>query len=461
MRRASSDAAFPRVVSYSRLDCWLSDNPDDGAVEVNPYAHTNHSNSSNGGMGTGMGTGIGTNSKTNLHTNNSIHSTVVQGPSKSLHRKRTLSNVPRVAHAASYGIAAVTGDSRRVWFRLAWICHFGLLAIVLLVSVLNNPNSRYVTYTSFNDTPTNALFTSNTKSYSHVHRTLGLGDRKYVPIHASDSSGTGDCQKAFVNVMADSLQEPDALICCRNDGLFTGICPSKSTSLPFAGRLAQFPEAWLLPLFPLLFRLLFNLYHAIFSGMPVEFTIFRRLGLYVILMNIRGWVLYLAFNEIEDSIVRETSQACWYRPYLDEAQPDCYGRVFDFSDHVVLYFAQILPIAWLELLYALLESPYWNFNRVLNISATRYNTLDPYYYGSETLIPTYLYPSFLVLSMAYLYFVTFLGTYKTATYFHTGPEVLAGFVVSLTLHGPICYLQCSERCQRVRDYFFGYPKDVR
>lgn len=227
MRRASSDAAFPRVVSYSRLDCWLSDNPDDGAVEVNPYAHTNHSNSSNGGMGTG----IGTNSKTNLHTNNSIHSTVVQGPSKSLHRKRTLSNVPRVAHAASYGIAAVTGDSRRVWFRLAWICHFGLLAIVLLVSVLNNPNSRYVTYTSFNDTPTNALFTSNTKSYSHVHRTLGLGDRKYVPIHASDSSGTGDCQKAFVNVMADSLQEPDALICCRNDGLFTGICPSKVSGL--------------------------------------------------------------------------------------------------------------------------------------------------------------------------------------------------------------------------------------
>jgi hypothetical protein len=196
MRRASSDAAFPRVVSYSRLDCWLSDNPDDGAVEVNPYAHTNHSNSSNGGMGTGMGTGIGTNSKTNLHTNNSIHSTVVQGPSKSLHRKRTLSNVPRVAHAASYGIAAVTGDSRRVWFRLAWICHFGLLAIVLLVSVLNNPNSR-----------------------------------KYVPIHASDSSGTGDCQKAFVNVMADSLQEPDALICCRNDGFFTGICPSKVSGL--------------------------------------------------------------------------------------------------------------------------------------------------------------------------------------------------------------------------------------
>lgn len=64
-------------------------------------------------------------------------------------------------------------------------------------------------------------------------------------------------------------------------------------------------------------------------------------------------------------------------------------------------------------------------------------------------------PVILALGLANLYVVTFLGAYKTAAYFHTGPEVFMGFIVSLVIQIPLFVLQCTSHCLKLRDYFFG------
>jgi hypothetical protein len=157
-------------------------------------------------------------------------------------------------------------------------------------------------------------------------------------------------------------------------------------------------------------------------------------------MNVRGWILYLGFNELEDHFVTRIRESCWYRDWLQDGQPECYGRVFDFSDHVVLYFGQLLPIALIEILHAV-EFPYWTERK-----AVPYNLVHTF---------TQWQPLSLVAGVGYLYFLTYLGAYKTASFFHTGTEIFAGFAVSLLIHVPLCCLQCSERCARARRLFFG------
>jgi len=114
----------------------------------------------------------------------------------------------------------------------------------------------------------------------------------------------------------------------------------------------------------------------------------------------------------------------------------------DFSDHVVLYFAQILPIALVEIIHSF-SVPYWT------------ETLRRKGGFQEQDISALVVPVVLILCLANLYLVTFLGAYKTAAYFHTGPEVFMGFLVSLVIQIPLFVLQCTNHCQKWREYFFG------
>ena len=66
-------------------------------------------------------------------------------------------------------------------------------------------------------------------------------------------------------------------------------------------------------------------------------------------------------------------------------------------------------------------------------------------------------PVLLVAGLVYLYFITFLGAYKTAAYFHTGTEIFFGFAVSLLLQIPLCLLQCSSNWKSVRAHLYGQP----
>ena len=268
-----------------------------------------------------------------------------------------------------------------------------------------------------------------------------------------------DCQKIFVNVLATSPDEPGAVICCDDPASTASVtteflspllnlCPSSDNEvpLPFLGRLAKFPDAWLIPLFPLLLRIGFRTYQTLLERghlvLDTTFGVysFRRLVFYFLLMQFRGWFLYVALNSIEDNYLNEevNQTNCWYQDWLPttlaKSSPICRGRKFDFSDHVVLYYAQILPIALLETLHSL-NRPYWPFRFFRRIAL----------------------PILLTTGMCYLYFITFLGVFKTATYFHTPKESLAGYGVSLLAHLPLCTLQCHNgpRMARLREYFFG------
>jgi hypothetical protein len=245
-------------------------------------------------------------------------------------------------------------------------------------------------------------------------------------------------------------------------GGFLDVCPNKSreyAALPLASRLSRFPEAWLLPLFPLLLQAaaaaLAWLCGCVRRGpaprrrTPNQESLARRaapllgrLGFYVVLFNFRGWVLYVALNRLEDSVVASDGpfhKDCWYAAHLrPDQRHECVGRAFDFSDHMVLYFAQLLPVPLAEGLYALLTA--WSSRAENAAIVSVRSSLRPS-------IPQLL----LVLGLAYLYVVVYLGAVKTALFFHTIDEVILGYAVSLVVQVPLAWLQCAPHATSAYD----------
>ena len=182
-------------------------------------------------------------------------------------------------------------------------------------------------------------------------------------------------------------------------------------------------------------------------------------------MNFRGWVLYILLNKIEDQFVAGLSSTptnqCWYMvegwfPHTSE-QELCAGRPFDFSDHIVLYYAQILPIALFETLHIIIEYPYWYYVRGAEQSMQR----KRHSIATGRLINhslRWFVPIALLGSHLYLQIITTFGAYKTSVYFHTPFEIIAGFIISMTVAVPLCYLQCSNQNSQsvlyVRSIFF-------
>ena len=225
--------------------------------------------------------------------------------------------------------------------------------------------------------------------------------RKYIPVNPKAVSSK--CSKAYVNVYASSQEEPDAIVCCDGShpstswltGTYAGaLCVPPPKFLPFARRLTKFPDSWLLPLIPILLRVVTVQFRRLFAsnGNNIHscagvagakdahephhhshWVTLRRLLSYVVIMNFRGWALYILFNMIQDSIASRFSSSspvgevgahdggttmdnmehCWYRELLHSSKqddPTCYGRRFDFSDHVVLFFGHVLPVVLFEVL---------------------------------------------------------------------------------------------------------------
>lgn len=254
---------------------------------------------------------------------------------------------------------------------------------------------------------------------------------------------------------------------------------SQPSYLPFSRRLAKFPDAWILPLFPLFVRGAVQWYHnrsrrvdATSTGIGSASSSSRsrlldnvysqrRLYLYMGLIQMRGWIFYVGLDGLEDFFVSSGGEGCWYERYLVPSNyQQCQGRQMDFSDHVVLYFAQIIPIALVEIMHALFppggsqHDYYWSPSfaggpRQSPSRGTNHSIL------SMRGLRHRLIPMFLSLWLANLYVVTFLGAYKTAAYFHTGPEVWVGFLITLVVQIPLAVLQTTELFPNQRDYFFG------
>ena len=288
-----------------------------------------------------------------------------------------------------------------------------------------------------------------------------------------------ECHRAYVDVFSPTEDSPGAFVCCnRSLSVQSNLCippvrvtrsslmaddhclrhltstfilcnddpplpsPEQPGYLPFARRLAKFPDAWLIPLFPLFVRGAVNVLRILqgrASNASSTQTVraMRRLYLYVGIIQVRGWVLYLMFNELEEWIVAAAGTQCWYKRMLPPNEATCQGAVTDFSDHVVLYFAQLLPIALTEVLHSFVM-PFWTAS-------------DAPWKTGNTVIPTAL-----MMGIVYLYIITFLGAYKTAAYFHTSPEVFSGYVISLFIQVPLFFLQCTFIWPQAREYFFGH-----
>lgn len=264
-------------------------------------------------------------------------------------------------------------------------------------------------------------------------------DHKYIPIDAATVDA--QCSKAYADVLASEFGEESAIVCCTPDTSEL-ICQTTPGYLIFAGRLAKLPEAWLLPLFPLMIRGVVDFFTCLqlrkSDGADLKrqneinkFTI-RRWCLYFGLIQVRGWILYLLFDGIENQIVASAADSCWYDGLLKSYQSPCQGSTIDFSDHIVLFFSQILPIPLTEVMFSFV-APFWDHHKT-----------------SKKIVP-----ALLVGGLLYLYLLCFIGTYKTIAFFHTMFESIIGYLVSLVVQIPLFLLLGTSLMEHTRDYFFG------
>jgi hypothetical protein len=353
-------------------------------------------------------------------------------------------------------------DEWRPWLTGAWILHFVICSLMVVWGCLQNIDGRkYVPIQISN----NNIITAN------------ISDEMTQRSESSDLSDN-KCYKGFVNVFADSIDDPGAVVyCCQNNNFLpsdspvgAGICQSPHWFVWLSQRLARFPEAWLLPLFPILLRfVVVTLFHSngnkrikpsdsdagasssssSSSGYPStsiqQRLLRRRFYLYLFLIQIRGWVLYLLLDRLEDRWMTSSSSSsstnqCWYQPLIPNHYGSCHGQASDFSDHMVLYCAQILPLALTEMLHSI-AVPYWNDIRG-NSSSSR----------NRIIIPVIL-----VTGVLYLYVLTCAGIMKTATFFHTWQEVVCGYLISMVIQVPLFLMQTNSMTylERPREYFFG------
>jgi len=370
------------------------------------------------------------------------------------------------------------------------------------------------------------------------------GNRKYIPVQPKElfklvptSAKEMDmCHKAYVNVHASTVEEEFASICCFNDSTSnndistyeSSLCnPSISflgistQTLPFAKRLTRLTEAWVLPLLPIILRLIYQFIMVIYSTYTrskssskhqhrevlreatsfstsqasssslstsstasllekadnnttkpaechphtsIRITL-RRLLFYFLLLNFRGFGLYIGANALEDYIILpwitgsivisplrthslsdiehdiqykdDNETECWYSEVLkshhkaameNNGHSDCYGRPFDFSDHVVLFLAHYLPIFVMEMLLYF-SFPFWGPTSTARSAAIKHG-----------IIWNVLHVGLFV----YLHLLVLHALYHTAVYFHTPAEIIVGYIVSLVLQLPLIYLTCTE-----------------
>ena len=298
--------------------------------------------------------------------------------------------------------------------------------------------------------------------------------RKYVSADPSrfgagaGAGGASMCGKSYVDVLSDSLYRPGATICCPDpeslirhpswNGYRRGLCGDRrgrAQSGGIGGRLTRFPDAWLLPLVPLLLRLAWEAFVSAGiwgrmrgrggggDGKPVVTAALtdglRRLCYYVALMSVRGWVLYVFLNwsggYALDAIGWPSSPGgvdggdCWYKdllkPRLRDGDEACYGRRFDFSDHVVLFYGQYLPVAISELTHYLVRG---------EGSGSSPGANDPI-----------LIRAVVVGYVLYLSYICASAAMRTAMYFHTPLEILVGYGISLIASVPAAILSGGGR----------------
>lgn len=248
----------------------------------------------------------------------------------------------------------------------------------------------------------------------------------------------------------------------------------KMRSLPWVKSLTRFPDSWILPIIPLLVRIGIALLSKLIgmrsttSGKDSSVkqssmfhatklsTSMKRLFFYFCIMLFRGFVLYDFANNFigrklllsrfpmtaTGSIITGT-QECWYTKFVPIKTKSihrdfCIGQQFDFSDHIVLFFAHHYSILIMEILFCALY-PFWPL-KISNhrgepnensVKGKKSSTSTPVIH-SNAILPT----CFLFL-FGYMTIIILFSVYSTATYYHTVLESCVGYILSLFIQIPI------------------------
>lgn len=195
-------------------------------------------------------------------------------------------------------------------------------------------------------------------------------------------------------------------------------------------------------------------------------------------MQIRGWILYIFMNEIVmkkmilssfpisamgtiNSLQQQNqhySDGCWYSNLLhnslnnNDDDDECYGQTFDFSDHIVLFYAHYYPIMIFEAIFCIIH-PFWP-----STTSHKPNALVK---ASKSIWILFLMNAILPITLlfifGYLSFIVLVSVYSTSTYFHTVPESIAGYLLSLLVQIPLGIVLFHQEMTRIRD-LLGFVK---
>ena len=330
--------------------------------------------------------------------------------------------------------------------------------------------------------------------------------------------------------------------------------------------LTHFPDSWILPLIPILLRIILDLYRLLYvryytkgynKQVPCSIQArlwdsTRRLVFFHLIMQFRGWGLYVFLGKVEDilipfftssrpaiitskvhsimdmdTVLTQQDASCWYSQLIHptdnlssthmQSTPHetstmnsllCKGQIFDFSDHVVYFYAHVLPPLVFEALFCLLF-PFWqeedsqhrmegctvihqqdkqtttstststvstlhDTNLLPNKECTREESIHPRSKWTTHVVSVHSVVSYMVhlhiqglhstlaflfnwilpplFVMAFLYFnlLVFLAIHTTAAVHHTVREVVVGYSISLLVQIPLGMMLCTEKWSTLR-----------
>ena len=273
--------------------------------------------------------------------------------------------------------------------------------------------------------------------------------KKFIPVDTKklQSEYSLQCSKAYANVLTDILDtKSGGIICCSdqvhdNFGVLSSameyalgndaLCIPTPSKVPLLKYLTKFPHCWIMVICPLIFQL-FMLPFSLERGQESSLkdsqdtksrvaSMINRAFCYLFVMLFRGNFLYAFCDTIENSFTtnRSSWEDCWFasigRSQSLESNP-CRGLDFDFSDHIVFFYAHMLPIVLFEFVVGL--------SKPLSII-------------SKTNVLRFCLPLALAMYSFYITSLTLMSAYRTAKYFHTPAETIMGYAVSLLVQIPL------------------------
>ncbi len=200
-------------------------------------------------------------------------------------------------------------------------------------------------------------------------------------------------------------------------------------------------------------------------------------------MQFRGWILYIFMNDIimkqlignvmgisisaMGQQFQQQQEQCWFTKHLRRNfDLECHGQQFDFSDHIVLFHAHFLQIMIMEAIVCY-RHPLWSFTtNNIHTSIDQQNAekirsslsfYKIFFSGMKMLLLTSL-----LVWFGYVSFIVYISAISTATYFHTVPESIVGYLLSLTVQIPIGLVVAggirSPKLTKLR-FFLGLESD--